>query len=203
MMAIGVIIHQWPIFLVIYGFWLETLIISLFDTLKILLAKGENAKPPSFKLAFQFLLFKLGTLLFYLLFIVVFVGLLNSQKEEFIKISNAIYFRDKIFNSIILSVVLGCLLNFIIHYWMELRSKYGPKHFFNFIDARTLTIHVVVVVGTMALEFFHRKYPESNIITTKTIFIFIFILVKTISELISSQFNGNEEEIPSPPNSYI
>ena len=149
----GAIVNQWPIFLVIYGFWLETIIISIFETLKILFAKGENSKPPNMALATQYLLLKLGMLLFYLIFIVVFIGLLHSSKTDSIKILNAVYFRDKFFNAALLSMILGGLLNFIVIYWMELRTNFGAKHFFNFLDARTLTIHLVIVIGTFALEF--------------------------------------------------
>ncbi len=199
----GAIVNQWPIFLVIYGFWLETIIISIFETLKILFAKGENSKPPNITLATQHLLIKFGMLLFYLIFIVVFIGLLHSSKTDSIKILNAVYFRDKFFNAALLSMILGGLLNFIVIYWMELRTKYGAKHFFNFLDARTLTIHLVIVIGTFALDFADKNLLFNENLDKKYVFLSIFILVKTIADLVSIQFSNNEEDLPTTPNNYI
>ncbi|MBK9352899.1 MAG: hypothetical protein IPN09_02670 [Bacteroidetes bacterium] len=199
----GAIVNQWPIFLVIYGFWLETIIISIFETLKILFAKGENSKPPNITLATQHLLLKLGMLLFYLIFIVVFIGLLHSSKTDSIKILNAVYFRDKFFNAALLSMILGGLLNFIVIYWMELRTNFGAKHFFNFLDARTLTIHLVIVIGTFALEFADKNLLFNENLDKKYVFLSIFILVKTIADLVSIQFSNNEEDLPTTPNNYI
>lgn len=199
----GAIVNQWPIFLVIYGFWLETIIISIFETLKILFAKGENSKPPNITLATQHLLIKFGMLLFYLIFIVVFIGLLHSSKTDSIKILNAVYFRDKFFNAALLSMILGGLLNFIVIYWMELRTNFGAKHFFNFLDARTLTIHLVIVIGTFALEFADKNLLFNENLDKKYVFLSIFILVKTIADLVSIQFSNNEEDLPTTPNNYI
>lgn len=199
----GAIVNKWPIFLVIYGFWLETIIISIFETLKILFAKGENSKPPNMALATQYLLIKFGMLLFYLIFIVVFIGLLHSSKTDSIKILNAVYFRDKFFNAALLSMILGGLLNFIVIYWMELRTNFGAKHFFNFLDARTLTIHLVIVIGTFALEFADKNLLFNENLDKKYVFLSIFILVKTIADLVSIQFSNNEEDLPTTPNNYI
>jgi hypothetical protein len=199
----GAIVNQWPIFLVIYGFWLETIIISIFETLKILFAKGENSKPPNITLATQHFLLKLGMLLFYLIFIVIFIGLFHSSKTDSIKILNAVYFRDKFFNAALLSMILGGLLNFIVIYWMELRTKYGAKHFFNFLDARTLTIHLVIVIGTFALDFADKNLLFNENLDKKYVFLSIFILVKTIADLVSIQFSNNEEDLPTTPNNYI
>ncbi len=199
----GAIVNQWPIFLVIYGFWLETIIISIFETLKILFAKGENSKPPNITLATQHLLIKFGMLLFYLIFIVVFIGLFHSSKTDSIKILNAVYFRDKFFNAALLSMILGGLLNFIVIYWMELRTNFGAKHFFNFLDARTLTIHLVIVIGTFALEFADKNLLFNENLDKKYVFLSIFILVKTIADLVSIQFSNNEEDLPTTPNNYI
>ncbi|MBK6339281.1 MAG: hypothetical protein IPF63_06695 [Bacteroidetes bacterium] len=199
----GAIVNQWPIFLVIYGFWLETIIISIFETLKILFAKGENSKPPNITLATQHLLLKLGMLLFYLIFIVIFIGLLHSSKTDSIKILNAVYFRDKFFNAALLSMILGGLLNFIVIYWMELRTNFGAKHFFNFLDARTLTIHLVIVIGTFALDFADKNLLFNENLDKKYVFLSIFILVKTIADLVSIQFSNNEEDLPTTPNNYI
>ena len=199
----GAIVNQWPIFLVIYGFWLETIIISIFETLKILFAKGENSKPPNITLATQHLLIKFGMLLFYLIFIVVFIGLFHSSKTDSIKILNAVYFRDKFFNAALLSMILGGLLNFIVIYWMELRTNFGAKHFFNFLDARTLTIHLVIVIGTFALDFADKNLLFNENLDKKYVFLSIFILVKTIADLVSIQFSNNEEDLPTTPNNYI
>ncbi len=199
----GAIVNQWPIFLVIYGFWLETIIISIFETLKILFAKGENSKPPNMALATQYLLIKFGMLLFYLIFIVLFIGLFHSSKTDSIKILNAVYFRDKFFNAALLSMILGGLLNFIVIYWMELRTNFGAKHFFNFLDARTLTIHLVIVIGTFALDFADKNLLFNENLDKKYVFLSIFILVKTIADLVSIQFSNNEEDLPTTPNNYI
>ena len=199
----GAIVNQWPIFLVIYGFWLETIIISIFETLKILFAKGENSKPPNITLATQHLLIKFGMLLFYLIFIVIFIGLFHSSKTDSIKILNAVYFRDKFFNAALLSMILGGLLNFIVIYWMELRTNFGAKHFFNFLDARTLTIHLVIVIGTFALDFADKNLLFNENLDKKYVFLSIFILVKTIADLVSIQFSNNEEDLPTTPNNYI
>lgn len=199
----GAIANQWPIFLVIYGFWLETIIISIFGTLKILFAKGENSKPPNIIIATQHFLLKLGMLLFYLLFIVVFIGLLHSSKMDSNKILNAVYFRDKFFNAAILSMFLGGLLNFVVIYWMELRTNFGAKHFFNFLDARTLTIHLVIVIGTFALEFADKNLLFNKELNQKYLFLSLFILLKTIADIISIQFSKEEENIQAPKNNYI
>ena len=86
---------------------------------------------------------------------------------------------------------------------MELRTKYGAKHFFNFLDARTLTIHLVIVIGTFALDFADKNLLFNENLDKKYVFLSIFILVKTIADLVSIQFSNNEEDLPTTPNNYI
>lgn len=196
MVIYGVFIHKWPIFIIIYAFWLETLVISFFDALKILFAKGEKQPAPHLIKALIFFIFRLGLLLFYLLFIVVFIGVLHAEADDLIKITTAVTFKDSIFNSVMLSMFLSNILNFIITYWTSgERSNNGPSYFYKFLDVRLFVIHIVIVLGTFAMMFAEKNFPQSKKEASTIALLVVFIIIKTIADIIYSAFSKKQDQI--------
>lgn len=186
MMIIGVWRNQWPAFLVIYGFWLETLIISFFTSLKITFASGEGQIAPHILKGIKFMLIRIAILSFYLIFIVVFLGVMHVPKTEFPKIMLSISFKDPVFNTTIAGFFLACIMDFIFNYWFNnMRMSKPPSYFFSFIDARTLIIHVVVVLGTFVFIMAEKHFPDNKTYMGTAGFLTLFIIIKSIGDIVT------------------
>ena len=197
-MIIGVWREHWSAFLIIYGFWLETFIISFFSSIKILFASGEHQKPPHIWLAIKYLLFRIAVLGFYLLFIVVFIGFMNTPKETLPIIMQSVSFKDNMFNTVIIGFVLSCVLDVLFKYWLNgLQMTKPPTYFFSFIDARTLIIHVVVVLGTFVFILAEKHFPENKTYMGTAGFLTLFILIKTIGDITTYKLNSATSEVDS------
>ncbi len=109
---LGVIFAQWSIFALIYSYWLETLSIVFFNTIKILTAQKSSQKAPHIKKALFNLMINLGELFFYLIFIVVFIGGIISTKHEGMNFINYLAFIDNNFKIMIFGLFTAKLFLF-------------------------------------------------------------------------------------------
>ena len=111
----GVMANHWTMFSVIYLYWLETVILSLFSFIKIVSSKGTTPNGINltgiftegewkWKTGIRFLIIRIGMLLFYLLFIFLFVGLLISSKDDMGTNIEMVFFM----NPVLGSSVPGC-----------------------------------------------------------------------------------------------
>lgn len=199
----GVIQYGWTIFTVVYIYWFELLIVSFFQFLKILLAEGNNKISifTKFFIAIRFLLLRIGIFIFYLIFIVVFLGILpnvnNKDNENLIQMSNAIFLQSDFFRFTILSFIFYNFLDFLFSFIINNQYKTAlPNNFNIFLDIRIIVVHIVVILGTFLYEgitnFLHLNHKIAMIACVS-----LFIVVKIIADTIRGWSNDEDtsEEI--------
>ena len=198
----GVIFWSWTPFSVFYFFWLETLIIAVFNALKIVLCRGDeydqkieqshkilgqvHSSPVSHVgKAFRYLMMRIFIFFFYLLFIVVFIGFMHTNKEDSLANMQIGLFMNKSFNYAILGFVLSQALQFIFDF--ILNDEYKHTHtsdFASIFDGRQIIIHVAVVIGGVFGGFMEKTGTENHFQLVSVFVMSVFCVVKTIYEII-------------------
>lgn len=189
---LGVIFAQWSIFALIYSYWLETLSIVFFNTIKILTAQKSPQKAPHIKKALFNLMINLGELFFYLIFIVVFIGGIISKKHEGMNFINYLAFIDSNFRYMILSLFIAKFLELIYFYFLNgIYKTTTPDEYCSFFSPRIIVLHVVIVLGYFTFEFFSEQFSDSNGIIA---FAVVFVIVKSIADAIMISISKNEAQ---------
>lgn len=186
----GVINYGWTIFSVVYIYWFELLIITFFQFLKILLAEGNTAVSFFVRclIGIRFLFVRIGIFLFYLLFIIVFLGLMANMKSEntdgIIQMGEAIFLKSDFFRITVLSFIFYNFLEFLLTYILTGKYKTANANDYSFfLDIRIIVVHIVVVLGTFLYKVvtdklhFNQQYAMIACVS-------LFIVVKIIADMI-------------------
>jgi hypothetical protein len=197
----GVLWWGWTAFSVFYLFWLETLIVAFFNTLKIIMCRGdeydlkiEKSNAPfatlhvnyasHLKKAFGYLFVRIFIFCFYLLFIVVFIGVISASKDDTLTNAQIGLFLNKSFNYALLGFFIAQALDFVFEF--ILNDEYRHTHasdFASIFDGRQLVVHVAVVLGGV-LGGFAKNWTGHEYSTWIPLFVVvIFCLSKTIFEI--------------------
>ena len=176
----GVIFFDWNVFALIYVFWLETLALSFFDGLGILLAQGGSVSGPHVTKAFRYFLFRFFILCFYMIFILVFIGLMVADKQgdgyEWIRY---LTLMEPSFRLTVMSFFVIKLIEFIwIYIALDQRKTADPEKIAGLFDARIIVIHSALVLGFFAFDYFSQKWGvRSGLIAFTLIFTVLKVLV--------------------------
>ncbi|UEG49818.1 DUF6498-containing protein [Ferruginibacter lapsinanis] len=199
----GVIHWGWTPFYVFYLFWLETLVVSIFNAIKIIACRGDeydvklhssNHKFADIHVnhwshigkALRYFFIRLAIFFFYLIFIVVFIGFFASNKTggSGLSILNVIIFRNETFNYTLLAFILNQVGQLIFDFYSNGDyKKVHPSDFASIFDGRQLVVHVAVVLGGVIGaqgKIFNTKI-EPNYVAI--IVVSIFCVVKSIYEV--------------------
>ena len=189
----------WTVFMFFYLYWLETVILSFYTSLKIISASGysENEEAPSVNrkiiIAIKFFIARFLLLCFYLLFLVVFIGFLGEDKDAMLKSVLAVVFRDENFNIAIAGFILSHGFDFIFNYLLaDQNKKVKAEGFTLFFDARIIVIHVSIVLSAFAIT-----WSPDNQIAGHTIGSYlaltIFIVIKTMVDVFHLVSQNNKQ----------
>jgi hypothetical protein len=200
---IGAIFWGWTPFSVIFVYWLESLGIVGFSSIKILISKGDGNKNLNVLQAIGFGFKYTAMLLFYLLFIVVFIGAgleLMSNANGFeegtefyldeLEFTKFLLFTDSSFRYSMLSFVLIKVLYFFTVFIKE-------KHYLSTkVDdlkkgmiSRTITKHLVIIIGFIAAVLL-TTLLEMNLVAIT--FACVFVLIKSVIDYFSKQNTSDE-----------
>ena len=196
----GVINYNWTIFTVVYIYWIELLIITFFQFLKIIIAKGEPKTSALEKasIAIKFVIVRVGLFLFYLLFIVTFLGIMASAKDDngngAITMFEAMFFRGSFYRITLLSFVLYNFVDFLVLFILNDEYKITkPTDYNGVLDLHILIVHIVVVLGTFlyqgVTEKLHWNHHNAMIACVS-----LFVVVKIIADVIRQSLSGNIQE---------
>lgn len=189
----GVLFYNWTIFSIVYIYWVELIIISTFQLFKILLASGDNEI--SFRsrltMALKFFAFRTGIFFFYLSFIVTFLGVLISSKDEAGKMDfiSTLAFRNEFFKVAVISFIVYNLLEFGVLYIFNNQYKTSsPNDYYSIFDARIIVVHVVVILVTFLYQFLAEK-NNTNHKVAMVACVSLFIIIKSIADFIRQKLN--------------
>jgi len=203
----GVLMYNWTIFSVVYIYWIELLIVTFFQFLKILVAKGEARWSFSVNLfiGFKFLLLRASLFFFYLLFIVVFLGFLVSAKDESGKSAmnmfDVVFVKGSFYRITLLSFILYNLVEFIVLYIINNDYKTSkPTDHNNFLDMHILVVHLVVVLGTFlyqgVTDTLHWNHKNAMIACVG-----LFVVIKIVADVVRQSLSG--DIVKDEPGNFI
>jgi hypothetical protein len=177
---LGVVFFNWSVFALLYAFWLETLGLSFFNAIRIAFAAKEPESTFYFGKAFRFFMLRAGILLFYMIFLLVFVGIDISGKQGGVNFVMYLVLLDIPFRITILSFFFIKLIELVYHYfYLGERKTTAPDDYNKLFDSRLIVIHVVIVLGVFAFTFFNEKLGSHS---GAIAFAAVFVLVKMLAD---------------------
>lgn len=177
----GMLFLKWSIFSVLYFYWLETLVISFSNAVKMAYAAREIPGSRT-KMMLQYLFFRLAMFFFYLIFIFVFVGLIIATKEQLRTNLMTFLFLDKAFNWAVVGMILSYGFNLTFNYILNDEYKHFSPNDFNIVfDFRTVIMHIVIVLGAVIYGFMEEKGMTSE--QGSYLYLGFFILLKTLYDI--------------------
>ncbi len=191
---IGFLFFHWSMFAIIYLYWVQGIFVALSDSIKIVMSRGINeagvveSKNKRISSAVKFFCLRLGIFFFYWIFLLAFVARAGDTANHAVVVQNyvIIFFMDKSFNQVLLATFIAEAIAFLgtfiatEDYKTDLPSKY--KLFF---DARTIIMHIVIVLGTFGSQFFESMLPVSK--TPGFSYVILLVILKMIVELYFSR----------------
>jgi hypothetical protein len=196
----GVIHYNWTIFSVVYIYWIELLIISTFQLLKIMVAEGDKQATFFSKssMALRFFAFRTGIFFFYLLFIVVFLGFLISAKNNSdgsgIQLFDVIFLKGNFYRITLLSFLVYNIVEFIVLFLLNGAYKNAkPEDNFIILEPHILVVHLIVVLGTFlyqgATENLNWNHKNAMIATVS-----LFVVIKIITDIFRQRLSADAAE---------
>jgi hypothetical protein len=176
---LGVIFMDWSVFALIYVFWLETLGISFFNGLKIFFAQGGETSGPHFSKALTYLVFRAFVLGFYMIFILIFIGvMIGSKQGQGYEWVQYLVFSEPSFRITVLVFFFAKFFEFIYFYFVKNEREIStPEQHSSYFDVRLIVIHVVLIGGFFAYDFFSKKLGNQMGLVA---FAVVFVTVKSL-----------------------
>lgn len=167
----GVAFYNWQPFEAFWFFWVETLVIGVFNTIRIVFSQAQPAtaektlQPLVYHVSkgIKYLLIRIGVFFFYSIFIIVFIGFVaNASKDKSIVLTT-ILFKNRFFN-------MGMLISFGSQCYYLINGFFrngafltaSPDNYGAIFDGRQLVIHVAIVLGAMGSMFIAEKTSFGN-----------------------------------------
>lgn len=195
----GVAFYNWQPFEAFWFFWVETLVMAVFNMIRIVFSQGHlstaaHAKQPMVyhvSKGIKYLLIRIGIFLFYSIFIIVFIGFVaNANKDKSIVMSTII-FQNKFFNLGLL-ISIGSQCYYLINGFFRNGAFFtaSPDNYAAIFDGRQLVIHVAIVLGAMGSMFIAEKTSYGNY--ANVFIISLLCICKCIFDILqSNQTNYN------------
>lgn len=185
----GVAFYNWSPFEVFWLFWMETLIIAVFNTIRVLYSQGWHPDEPvassNLKLhigpAISYLLLRIVIFLFYSVFIITFIGVMANPTGDGVRSLSVIVFANKLFNLALLITIVSQAFYLIRYFFMNGAYRFSKRSDYTAIfDARQIVIHIAVVLGAVGSSFLFKDGNPNSAIWL----IVVFCVVKTVVELV-------------------
>lgn len=165
---LGVASFNWQPFEAFWFFWVETLIMALFNTIKIVFSQGQlpdninTNKPLVYHLnkGIKYLAIRIAIFLFYAIFIVTFIGFVANVNKDKLAVLTTLLFQNNLFNA-------GLLISIFSQGYYLLTGFFSngvfytstPASFAAIFDGRQIVIHVAIVIGALG-AIFMEKYTS-------------------------------------------
>ena len=195
----GVAFFNWQPFEAFWFFWVETLIMALFNAVRIVFSQGQTAEElNTHKLlayhlgkGIKYLIIRTAIFLFYAVFIITFIGFVaNVNKDKGIVLST-ILFRNKFFNLGLLISIFSQSYYLITGYFRNgayLTAR--PDNYAAIFDGRQLVMHVAIVVGALGSIFLIQKTSFGSY--SSIVIIGLLCICKCIFDLVSTKVDTNK-----------
>lgn len=188
--VVGVAYYDWSPFEMFWLFWMETLIIAVFNTIRILFSQArtsDNVQNTSLQIKFspaiKYLVIRVCVFLFYSLFIIVFIGFKFGAEKDPVQMIKTIAFQNILFNLALLISIGTNAIYLIKNFFVNKAYLYSsPADYQGIFDGRQIVIHIAVVIGAVGATFLFEK--SNNPQYASVWIISIFCLVKCVFEVL-------------------
>lgn len=191
-------------FQVLWIYWVESLILIGFDLVRIAAAKGRATEPGAEGSLFQSLqvvavsgewtawtrlksmigivVIRGFILLFYLIFLVLFVGFQVTDDSQIMNVGRSIALRDPFVNTALLVFVINGLVQLIGGFFLNgLYRTVSPQRYSGVFDARTVIMHVMI--GTSIFIHLYLFQDKPYAWAGEAVYVAIFMVVRTVIEI--------------------
>lgn len=188
----GVFFYNWQPFEAFWFFWVETLIIALFNTVCIVFS--QNQKPPNVNTGLplhynigkgiKYLIIRVCIFIFYSIFIITFIGFVANNHTDKDVVFTTVLFQNRFFNlSLLISIFSQCY--FLVFYFFKGSTflTADPDNYTALFDGRQLVIHIAVVLGALGSIYLTNNTSFGNYADTFIISLLCFC--KCVVELIN------------------
>lgn len=145
----GVLWFNWRVFDMFWFFWLETLVISFFDSIKILFSqygRTESEHRLNYRAAIKFFIIRFIIFWFYLIFLVVFIGIMGKTSKGS-DMFRTLLFQDLVFNLSILLLIIVQINHLVKDFFMEKKHLQTAADSFSAVfDSRQIFMHIAIIV---------------------------------------------------------
>ena len=164
----GVAFYNWLPFEMFWLFWMETLVLSFFTSVRILFSQGHTAGLNNENLvlrfntgpALKYLLTRIGIFIFYSIFIITFIGF-AAPKTDPVQVVRTLAFQNLLFNLALLLIICSNLFYLLRHFFMNGAYLFASrKDYAALFDGRQIVIHVAVVLGAVGATFLFKNDPQ-------------------------------------------
>ncbi len=162
----GAIFFNWQPFEALWFFWMETLIMAVFNCIKIVFSQHRDlavtqtdaAMVYHIGKAFRYLLVRIGIFLFYSIFIITFIGYVANNNTDKSGVLTTLLFQNRFFN---LSLLISIFAQgyYLLFYFFRNRTFITavPEQYASWFDSKLIIIHLVVVLGSFGSTFLIRQ----------------------------------------------
>ncbi len=162
----GALFYNWQPFEAFWFFWLETLMIAVFNGIRIVFSQHADPATRQSDTAFTYHLSKgIGYLftricifLFYSIFIIVFIGFIANSQGDKHSVLRTLLFQNRFFNlSLLISFIAQSY--YLIFYFFRngVYISSDPDNFAALFDSRQLIMHVAIILGTFGSLFLVKQ----------------------------------------------
>jgi hypothetical protein len=168
---LGVASFNWQPFEAFWFFWVETLIIALFNTIRIVYSQGQlpgkvnTSKRLVYHLdkGIKYLVIRIVIFLFYAIFIITFIGFVANVNKDKVAVMTTLLFQNKLFNIGLLISIFSQGYYLIMGFFRNdafYTSK--PDSFAALFDGRQLVMHFAIVLGALGAIFLEKNTSFGN-----------------------------------------
>ncbi len=186
----GVLFYNWQPFEAFWFFWLETLVMAFFNSIRI--AFSQNQQPATvntgcplvfhFNKAIKYFLIRIGIFLFYSIFIITFIGFVANKNADKGSVLTTLFFQNRFFNlSLLISIFSQSY--YLVFYFFRNGNFYTaqPDSYAALFDSRQLIMHLAVVLGALGSIFLLKNTSFGNY--SSTFIISLLCIFKCAAEL--------------------
>jgi hypothetical protein len=203
----GALIGKLFFFQVIYLYWFESLLLILFDCIRIGAARGTGMDGDTFGiiakggirvgsqpvglwerigLILRTLIVRTLLLAFYLLFILLFIMLQVTGKEHMMEVAMTIAFRNAFFNTAVGLFIISNLVQLIGPFFINGQYRQmSPHNYASIMDGRTIMLHVMIAFGVFIHKFLFEG--TSYVALGEVVYVGIFMLIKTVLDILHAR----------------
>jgi len=168
---LGVASFNWQPFEAFWFFWVETLIMALFNTIRIKFSQGQLQGKVNTNMhlvyhldrGIKYLVIRIAIFLFYALFIITFIGFVANVNKDKVAVMTTLLFQNKLFNIGLLISIFSQSYYLIMGFFRNdafYTSK--PDSFAALFDGRQLVIHFAIVLGALGAIFLEKNTSFGN-----------------------------------------